>query len=151
MAGTVLTYDPEQIQVIVGGTLVGGFAEDEFVEVERDVDSYTKYVGCGGEVARILNANRSGRVTLRLMQSSPSNDELSLLEELGEIAVLAGVGVGIGAVPLLIRDRGGSTLFTAVFCWPKRFPKVIWKKEVEVREWVLDTSTLYGFVGGTSS
>lgn len=145
MASTVLNYDPKQIHVIVGGSIIGGFAEDEFVEVERDVDSFTKYVGCGGEVARIKTTNRAGKITLRLMQSSPSNDELSLLAELDETFLNA------GAVPMLIRDQGGSTLFTSVFCWVRRFPKVIWKRNVEMREWVLDTASLITFVGGSVS
>ena len=143
-ANTVLNYDPKKIQLIVGGYIIGGFVDDEFLEVERDVDAYTKYVGVGGETTRIKTTNRSGKLTIKLMQSSPSNDELSLLTELDEFG-------DAGAVPLLARDGNGSTLFTSVFCWVKRFPKVMWRREVQVYEWVLDTSSLSIFVGGIST
>lgn len=144
MASTVLTYDPKSVQLIVGGAIIGGFAADEFIDVEFDVDAYTKYVGCGGEVARIKSTNRAGKITVRLMQSSPSNDELSLLAELDAFA-------NSGAVPFLLREKNGSTLFSAVFCWVRKLPKTSWRKEVEMREWTLDTSGMIAFVGGLSS
>lgn len=141
MASNVFTYDPKAVHLTVGGLLIGGFADDTFIEVERDADAYTKYVGVGGEVARIKNANRAGRVVVRLMQSSPSNDELSTLAELDEFG-------DFGAAPLLLKDGNGFTLWSSVFCWVKKLPKTVWKKDVEVREWTLDTSRLIGFVGG---
>jgi hypothetical protein len=52
---------------------------------------------------------------------------------------------------MLIRDKGGSTLFTSIFCWVRRFPKVLWKRDLEMREWVLDTASLITFVGGSAS
>lgn len=141
MASNVFTYDPAAVHLTVGGLLIGGFAEDEFIEVERDADAYTKFVGAGGEVARIKNANRAGKVVVRLMMSSPSNDEFSALAELDEFADL-------GAVPILLRDQNGFTLWSSVYCWVKKLPKTVWKKDVEVREWTLDTGRLLGFVGG---
>lgn len=137
----VLQYDPADFTLVVGGYIIGGFADDEFVDVERDEDAYIKKVGVGGEVARMKNKNRSGRIIIRLMQSSPSNDALSLLAVLDEFG-------DFGAVPILARDHSGRSLFATPLGWIKKFPKAMWRKEVEIREWVLDTISLSIYVGG---
>lgn len=140
----VLTYDPKKFTLIVGGYIMTGFGPEDFVEVERDEDAYTKKVGVSGEVARVRNLNRAGVITLRLMQSSPSNDALSLLATLDEFADL-------GAVPILARDHSGRSLFTSVFGWVKRFPKTVWKKDVALWEWKIDTATLSIYMGGQNA
>lgn len=142
MASTVLTYDPKKFSLIIGGNIIGGFVEDDFVEVERDEDAYKKYAGVSGEIARVKNLNRSGSIKLRLMQSSDSNDALSLLAALDEFA-------NLGVVPILARDHSGRSLFAAVLGWVKKYPKATWKKDVSGWEWIIDTTSLTIYVGGT--
>lgn len=139
----VLQYDPKGFVLIVGGYIMGGFADNDFIEIERDEDAFTKRVGVSGEVSRIQNLNKAGRITIRLMQSSSSNDALSLLATLDEAG-------GFGAVPVLARDHNGRALFAAVFGWVKRLPKTVWKKDVAVWEWVIDTTTLSIYAGGAN-
>jgi hypothetical protein len=143
VSGTVLTYDPKKFSLAIGGYIMGGFADDDYVTVERDEDAYKKYVGVSGEVARVKNLNRAGHIVLRLMQSSDSNDALSLLAVLDEAADL-------GAVPVLARDHSGRSLFAAAFCWVKKFPKAVWKKDVALWEWSLDTTSLTVYTGGNT-
>jgi hypothetical protein len=137
----VLQYDPKKITLVIGGYIMEGFVEDEFIDVERDEDAYTKKVGVSGEVARIKNKNKAGKITVRLMQSSPSNDELSLLATLDEFA-------DVGAVPILCRDDSGRALFASIFGWVKRFPKAIYRKDITGREWQIDTASLEVYLGG---
>src|SRR5690554_4131808 len=43
----VRTYDPQDVNVIVNGVVLTGFAEGTFVSIERDEESYTAYVEIG--------------------------------------------------------------------------------------------------------
>lgn len=143
MAGRVHTYDPRQLTITVGGFLLSGFADDEVLRVARDDDLFFKRVGVAGEVARVMNLNQAGSISVSLMQSSPSNDDLSVLASLDQ----ATSGLA-GAVPILVRDKSGRSVFVSATGWVKRFPDSVYSRDPSVREWTLDCSTLLIFVGG---
>ena len=75
----VRTYDPQDVNVIVNGVVLTGLAEGTFLSIEREEESYTAYVGAKGEVARAVNANKMGTITVTLEQTSPSNSYLRRL------------------------------------------------------------------------
>lgn len=137
----VFTYDPKQFTMIVGGAIMSGFADDDFVEVERDEDAFSKKVGVDGEVTRAKTNNKAGKITIRLMQSSSSNDELSAFALLDEAS-------NKGVVPVLARDASGRSVFASDSGWVRKFPKATYKKGVNVMEWVIDTGSLDIFEGG---
>ncbi len=138
---SVKTYIPKKILVIVGGVPISGFAEDSMVKTVRDEDTFAKKVGVDGEVSRSQNHNRSGTVTITLMQTSPSNDVLSGFAALDELT-------GAGVVPVLIKDLSGTSTFFSSSCWVKKPPEGAYGKEVGNREWVLDTVDIDIFNGG---
>jgi len=78
------TYDPAQVTIIFAGIPISGFAEGTFVSVERNEDSWALQVGADGEATRAKSNNKSGRVTLTLIQSSFSNDALSAVMAVDE-------------------------------------------------------------------
>lgn len=131
--------------MLVGGFLISGFAEDEIVRVVRDADAFFKHVGTSGEVARVQNLNQAGQITIRLMQSSASNDDLSVLASLD----VATSGLA-GAVPVLMKDPSGRSLNVAAFGWVKKIPDATFGKDVGSREWVIDCATLATFAGGNN-
>lgn len=137
----VYQFDPKKVNLTVGGYIMGGFDESSFIDVSRDEDGWIKKVGCSGEVARYKNSNRAGSVKIRIMQSSPSNDALSLLATLDEFG-------GFGAVPILARDQSGRSLFASPLAWVRKYPNVVWQKDVAAWEWVIDTVTLTFYLGG---
>jgi hypothetical protein len=142
----VLQYDPKQVSVVLtksdGKTyILSGFSDDDFIEVERDEDAFTKKTGVDGQTTRAKNNARAGKVTVRLMQSSKSNDDLSAL------AILDEQSMG-GSCSLAVSDKSGSSIFTADSAWVKKFPKPSFKKDVAAWEWVLDTSELTFILGG---
>lgn len=143
MSGQVLTYDPRQLALTVGGFIISGFAEDEFVKVARDDDAFFKHVGVTGEVARVQNFNQSGTVTVVLMQSSASNDDLSALAAVD----FASRGLA-GAVPVTCRDRSGRSVFASVFSWVKKFPDSTYGRDATTREWVIECANLLISMGG---
>lgn len=135
------TYDPKQVSMIVGGKIMAGFADGTYIEAERDEDSFMKKIGVDGEVSRAKNNNRGGKITITLMQTSPSNDDLSAFQQADE-------QTGQGVVPVILKDGSGRTLITSTAAWVKKPAKVNLAKEVETRQWILDVGEFIVFVGG---
>ena len=138
------TYDPCEVIISVGGRPITGFAQTSKVNVERDEDAYTKYIGIDGEVSRAKNCNKSGTVTITLAQTSPSNDLLSELAEADEAA-------NAGVVPVLVRDLNGTSLAAAPDAWVKRLAGANFGKEISDRSWVLDCGRLTLRPGGSNA
>lgn len=82
------TYDPKDVNVIVNGVALTGFAEGSFVTAERNEDSFTEYVGAQGEVAIAENNDKTGQITVTLEATSPSAAYLyELANRKGEAAI----------------------------------------------------------------
>lgn len=138
----VLTYDPRSLAAVITPATVGastltlsGFADDDMIEVERDADAWTKKVSVDGPVTRARQGDLSGKMTFRLMQSSSSNDDLTALAKADEASPPA------GAFTILLKDPSGRSVFRASG-WIKKPAKVTFKKDVEMREWVIDCATM---------
>lgn len=140
---SVKTYDPKQVSVIVGSQPVGGFADGEFVTVERNEDAFSLLVGADGESTRAKNANRSGKVTIRLLASSASNDYLSELQVADELS-------GNGVFGLMVKDARGTSIYTAATAWINKQPPAAFGKDAGTREWVIETDELIAFAGGNN-
>jgi hypothetical protein len=142
---TVLQYDPKQVTVTLTNAkvklILTGFADDDFIDVERDEDAFMKKTGVDGQTTRAKNNNHAGKITVKLMQSSSSNDDLTGIAVADENDMT-------GVCSLLCKDSSGSSVFSAQSAWVKKFPKQTFKKDVNVYEWVIDTDELSIFAGG---
>lgn len=134
-------YEPGKIIVTVGGIRLSGFADGSFVTAERNQQTYTLTVGADGKGARTKSNDRSGKVTLRLMQTSPSNDSLDALAALDEVS-----GTGVGA--LVVKDVLGTTLVHAESAWIQKPANVEFGKDMGEREWVFESDDLDMVSGG---
>lgn len=134
------TLDPKKVIISFLGNIITGFADGEFITVERDADAFTKYVGADGQVARARNNNKSATVTITLAQGSPSNAVLSAAARLDE---LAGTGVG----EFLMKDLGGATMWRAPNSWIRKLPATPMGKEIGTRQWVIDLDSAEGDIG----
>lgn len=137
----VHTYAPDQVTVVFGPVVLEGFAPDSLVAVEYEEDLWTKQVGADGHVARSKTNNATARVTVRLMQTSMSNDMLSAIAQLDRHA-------NEGVFPLMIKDNSGRSLHVAESAWITRPPNSEYAREAGTREWAFDTGQLESFVGG---
>jgi hypothetical protein len=140
----VNTYDPKLFSVIVGAKIMSGFSDGSFIRVERNEQAWNLKVGVDGEGTRAKSNNLSGKVTITLMQSSSSNDDLSAFAAADELS-------NSGAVPLLVKDVSGTTVCSAVTAWVMKYPDTEFGKEVLTRAWVLETDELLMLVGGENS
>lgn len=137
------TYSSEDVQITVGGVTISGAADASFCTVARTSDTWSMKIGSGGEVARSKNPDRSGRITLRLLSTSDSNDYLSGLFLADDLS-------NSGIVPVMIKDGNGTSLFTAPQAWVVKPADADFDKEANEREWMLDCAELISFVGGNT-
>lgn len=141
MGKPLSTYDPSQVFVTYGGFTLQGFAEGSMVSVERNENAYNLYIGSDGEGARSKSNNKSAVITIRLMQTSDSNDILTSIAKMDETA-------NAGSLPFMIKDGNGRTLLIAENCWIQKIPVIDFGKEVVEREWKLETDNIEVFTGG---
>ena len=135
------TYDPNQVQVIVGGFPMSGFADGTFVTVEKNEDAWALQMGTDGEGTRSKSNNESGRVIITLMQSSESNDILNGFAESDRLS-------NSGLVPVMVKDSLGSALHAAEQAWIVKKPASEYAREAGPREWILETDNLQDNPGG---
>lgn len=137
------TYDPSLITLSVAGIVVGGYAEDEYVNVEQNAKRFEHKVGADGTPARARILDRSGLVTITLLSTSASNDDLSALANSDDTTPNGG---GIGA--FVLRDRGGTTLIQAPDCWVEEVPAVAFGRTVGSRVWKIRLGKITTFTAG---
>lgn len=121
----VNTYDPKDVNVVVDGTILTGFADGTFVSIEQEEENYTMHVGAQGEVSRARSHNRSGTITVTLSQDSPSNTYLNRKANSKETFSVAIVDMNTD------ETHGGNN------CWIEKPADKEFGKEVEEREWVI--------------
>jgi len=143
MAGSVYTYNPAEVAVIVGGVALSGFAEDSIVSVSRDVQAYEKVTGADGRTSRARNPNKAGTITISLQHSSPSNDVLQAVALLDEAS-------DAGVVPVIVRDGSGTSVHFTASAWVQKVPDSVRGTGISTVEWVLDCAEIDMFVGGNT-
>lgn len=135
------SYSPGEISVIVDGAIISGFAEGTFINVARDEDSSTFVPSATGGGSRTKNANRAGKFTFTLQQTSESNQILSDLvkaDEDGENVL----------VPVLVRDNSGADLHKAEQVFITKPADAGYAKDLSDREWILQAEVLEMNLGG---
>jgi hypothetical protein len=137
----VLTYDPSQVIISVGGIPMSGFADGTFVSIMRSEDAYSKINGADGVTSRAKSSDKSGEMTLTLAQTSPSNDVLSGIALADELT-------NGGVVPIIVKDASGRTNYFSGNGWIRKTPEAAFGKEVDNREWTFDLADLDVFAGG---
>ena len=139
----VKTYDPKGVSVIIGGHIVGGYADGTFVKVARNNDAFSTKVGADGEPSRTKMADKSGTVEVTLMQSSASNDVLSGYALADEVS-------NGGQVPILVKDGNGTSIYTSAAGWVKKIPDAELGTDMRERTWVIECGAIDMFVGGNA-
>ena len=138
------TYGPEEGALIFGAPITG-YADGTFISIEQNEDDFTLTVGADGDACRAKTNNKSARMTITLLQSSASNDALSVIRGL-DITTPSGDGI----LPFIWKDLSGRTFCVAEKAWIVKPPTVVYSRGVEAREWVLETDAMLWNVGGNS-
>jgi hypothetical protein len=136
------TYETDKVLLVIAGIPVTGFGKDTFIEIEREEDSFTTYVGSLGDVCRTKNLNKTGKLTITLMMDAPSNNLLAAQAQIDE-EFATGVG------PFMLKDMSGTMFASGAECWVMKRPKIERAKESGTIQWVFMVAELFVFEGGT--
>lgn len=143
----VKTYSPDEVTIAIANQLIdSGFAEGEFLSIERGANRFTTKFGTDGEAARSKNLNRSALVKIKLMQTSLGNDRLAALVALGESGV-NGADVG----DIVIRDLSGNMVCRGDKAWVEKEPVVSRGAETGECEWTIMVPHMDFTPGGNPS
>lgn len=137
-------YFPTQVDASLGGQIIEGYADGTMIDVEFPSDDYEMKVGTKGDVGVAQILNPTAMVTIRLLQTSPSNDALSTLRRSSMSASATGF-----ASDLSIRDRSGNTIVQGKAFIMKR-PNVTLSNTIEAREWRLGVIVSNEVIGGNT-
>lgn len=136
----VKTFAPDEVVGTFGPVLFSGYADAD-ITIEYNEDAFTFKAGLDGKGTRTKNANKSGRITVPLMQTSMANDLLSAIAQVDR-------KTGKGVFPLLFKDNSGRTVVAALDAWIVKIPAAGFGKEAGQRNWVFETDSLEAFIGG---
>ncbi len=139
------TYDPKLFSLVVAGIPLPakGYADGEFIKLERDAQAYTDAVGTDGAVIRTRSHDQRATVTFTTMQKAAINAILSTLI-LADLNSENGAGIG----PFLLKDRTGLTVHAGKECWIAKMPDVTLDKGATGRAWMIRIPSLESFEGG---
>jgi len=143
--GNLTTYSPSDVIVSIAGLhTVTGYPDGVFVKIQKDTKPFEKTRAMNGEISRIYSQDDGFRLELTLMQSSPSNNVLSVLYNVD-------LATRIGKFPVIIKDSKGQTNFISLTTWIEQLPDVTFSNGMELRTWVFGCADATIFVGGNDS
>lgn len=123
-------YNPEKVAVMVGGIPTVGFADGSMVSVSYDSEAFKKSTGVAGKIDFIQNPDKSGKVTISLKHTSPSNFYFK--------SVLAKNREG-STVDIIITDANsiaGGNLTTLSYCVVEKQPDMKRTGDIDTQEWI---------------
>ena len=126
----VAQYDPTKVSVVIGagvGATIRGFADGSMISADYDNDENMKHIGTDGQGRHIESADKSGTITIRLADYSPSNATLTALH-LSKVPF-----------PITVTDKtSNADLFFADSCKVKKRPPLEKSNEAIMNEWVFN-------------
>lgn len=136
-----MTYSPKDIIFTYGGVPISGFADGTMIVVEPMAPDFTSYTGADGEGSRVANANKGVKITLTLAQTSISNDYLTA-------CALVDSKTKVGQKAIGMKDLFGTSVVIAPLGYITQRPSMTLGKEIETREWVIESTSAVMTIGG---
>jgi hypothetical protein len=140
----VKTHIPKKVTLAFGGVPIKGTIKGTYVNVEQSEDTWQDEQGTDGAVSRILSGDEMTDVTITIQQTSPSNDYLSGVYQ-------ADKRTGLGALPLVVKDNSGRSIFVSDQAWIKKPAPAAFADTLQPRAWVFRCATPQNFVGGNGT
>jgi len=137
----VRTLDPNQHIITFGAITMSAFAEGTYVKITGSGDKFTKRKGADGTIDRKNNQARDYGIELTLMQTSVTNDLLSL-------ALAADMLNNTGIAEFSIVDLQGTSTFFAAKAWIAKDPDDEGADTLGNRVWRFDTGVAVKHTGG---
>lgn len=138
---TVSSYSAINLIVTFAGVAFTGFADgDDVVTVDRNNASMTQRVGIQGDAVYSQTADKSGKITIKLLQNSETNSLLTAKIQASEAGAIV-------SAPLIVTETGSDAKVTAMKCVIEGQPTFTRGANANTVEWVFlsaDISIAHG-------
>lgn len=139
------TYSPTDVLVSLAGMhTVTGYSDGTFIEIKKQGKPFETQRAMGGDISRIYHEDKGFEVKLTLMQSSITNNILSMLYNVD-------LATRMGKFPLIIKDGSGSTTFVSLTTWIEDLPEVKFANTLSTYTWTFGCSDAMISIGGNDS
>lgn len=123
-------YSFSNVAVIFGILELKGFAKgDDVVTIELETDQFIDIAGAKGDVVRSQSNDNRCTVTVKLLQTSLSNKELTPIYILDK-------ETGVGVYPLVIEDKETKETYVINNAWIQKYPGVTRGQGINTMDWV---------------
>jgi len=127
------TYSMDNVALHIDGSRVTGFAEgDDVISIERNTDLGTPQIGADGASVLAISADRSAKMTIKLLQNSPMNQFLQNKVARMRSGGLTALTFSVGFVDMSNGESGGCT---QALVMKEGMPQK--GKNASAREWLL--------------
>jgi len=137
------TYLPSEVKMSLGTIPIKGVMDGTFITIEPNADTWKKKVGAQGTVGRTRIEDSSYRITITLMGSSATNEELTG-------AYLVDKATGAGQLPFSMNDNSGKDKFFATNAWIVALPAVSKSDDITPVVWIIDCAVGDNIIGGNA-
>lgn len=129
-----------------GGSIslgAGAGVAEEGIEVEMVEDKNLMTIGADGKSMQTLNASKAARINIRLLKTSPTNNQLS---QMYAIQAASSAAWGINVFSITNPISGDSIIgIEAAF---KQLPRITYAKNPAMNEWRFDVGNVDTSLGG---
>lgn len=138
----MLTYVPSDVTLNILGLDVEGYSDGTFISIQPENPTYSFRRTFDGSTLAVRNKWQSYNFTVTLQQSSPSNNWLHLLYTLFKEYNIPFV------MPILMRDKSGTSTFFASDCWFEKEPTMNFGKTLGDTVWEIRCNNGAMKIGG---
>lgn len=128
MTTFVGTYSPSSVQFIMNNYQVKDFAEDTFISIQPNSKNFRQVRGIRGKSTTVKTRDRSGIISIRILQTSVENELLTKISRLDEANQT-------GLLTITIRDTSGQSVYQFQGCRLEGSPTVEFTGSTQAREW----------------
>lgn len=137
------TYLPSEVKMSFGTIPIKGVMDGTFITIEPGADTWKKKIGAQSNVGRTRIEDDSFRITITLMGSSETNEELTG-------AFLTDKATGAGQLPFSMKDNSGKDKFFATNTWIVALPATSKGDDILPVVWILDCERGENIIGGNA-
>lgn len=145
MSGSVLTYDPSSVTIIVAGYIIPGVVS---LNLQWKSEVFSVYKGIRGQHTRVYNPDRYSTLVVEVLPTSVANDVFTSI-------VLQDAQAHSGLLEVSLKDTSGTSRFTTSSAYLRTFPDLSFNAEgITTRKWeieILSFVTASGNIGGNAS
>jgi len=128
--------------VTFGGLILSGFADgDNVVEIVPNQEMFALMVGAKGDTTRTQTSDESARITVNLLQTSPSNKDLEAIH-------FADKETGAGILPLQIVNLDDDATYFCSTAWIIAPPTITLGQNPNAVSWVFEVEKVERVIAG---